>query len=232
MPFALAVVTGTAELSECSLLSQEECAALQQGFTRSDWREDLILKLREEVRARDLAAISPGIGGEMRSGSLVLTCMGRDFTIAPDGEVSSPGRITPWIKILLLHYVRTAGTGELAGRWVSYGELRGGLVKITSFQRDCEEPLRELLEQEFEKAAAALGRLGAEMRPGFPSQHAWQLALLPKVPAVILYWPPEGEFGSRIKILFDASADRFLDAECLIFLGEGLVKNVEMLLSH
>jgi len=32
---------------------------------------------------------------------------------------------------------------------------------------------------------------------------------------------------SKVKILFDSTADRFLDAESLIFLLEGLVKNVE-----
>jgi hypothetical protein len=141
----------------------------------------------------------------------------------------SQGRITPWIKILLLHYIRTAGKGGLTGKWVSYSELRGGMVKITSFQRDCEEPMRELFETDFEKAASSLSRLGAEKQEGFPTPHAWRLFLLPRIPVVILYWQEEEDFPSRIKILFDSSADRFLDAESIIFLGEGLVKNMEMM---
>lgn len=231
MPFALAVISGGADLSECTLLTGDAREELARTLIRSDWREELILKLGEEVRTLDLAAVAPGIGGQMREGRLVLTCLGRDFEITPDGHISTNGRITPWMKILLLHYVRTAGSGRLAGKWVSYSELRGGMVKITSFQRDCEDPLRELFDSSFDKVSGALARLGAEPATGFPSEHAWRITLLPRVPVVVLYWPEEGEFASRIKILFDASADRFLDAESLIFLGEGLVKNVESLLA-
>ena len=44
---------------------------------------------------------------------------------------------------------------------------------------------------------------------------------------LLLYWPHDEEFPSKLKILFDATADRFLDVESLTFLIEGLVKNIE-----
>jgi hypothetical protein len=136
--------------------------------------------------------------------------------------------MTPWIKILLLHYIRTAGKGGLTGKHVSYSELRGGMVKASSFQRECEEPLTGLFEKDFEKTARLLSRMGTKKQEGFPTEHAWQLFLLPRLPVTILYWPEEEEFPPRVKILFDSSADRYLDAESLIFLVEGLVKNIEM----
>jgi hypothetical protein len=45
---------------------------------------------------------------------------------------------------------------------------------------------------------------------------------------VILYWPEEDEFPSKVKILFDRTADKFLDVESIIFLVEGFAKNIEM----
>jgi hypothetical protein len=228
MPFALAVLSGDAELSDCPLLTADELAALKASVMRSDWREDLILKLREEVSAIDLTGVATGLGAEMCGDSLVLHCMGREFVLSPAGEISTQGRMTPWIKILLLHYVRTAGGGPLSGRWTSFSELKGGMVKSSSFLRDCEEPLRELFDRDAAKAAEALPRLGAVPCRNFPTENAWMLFLLPKVPVVVLYWPAEEEFPSKLKILFDSTADRFLDAESLIFLVEGLVHNVEM----
>ncbi len=53
------------------------------------------------------------------------------------------------------------------------------------------------------------------------------LNLLPKIPIIILYWLEDDEFPPVIKMLFDSTADRFLDVESLIFLVEGLVKNIE-----
>jgi hypothetical protein len=228
MPFALAVLSGEAELSDCPLLTADELAALKTLVTRSDWREDLILKLSEEVSTIDFAGVAPGLGAEMSGDSLLLNCLGREFVLSPAGEINTQGRMTPWIKILLLHYVRTAGSGPLSGRWTSYAELKGGMVKSSSFLRDCEEPLRERFDRDVAKAAEALSRLGAVKCKDFPTENAWMLNLLPKVPVAVLYWPAEEEFPSKLKILFDSTADRFLDAESLIFLVEGLVRNVEM----
>lgn len=229
MPFALAVIKGDAELAECPLLTGDAIAEIEGSLTRSDWREELIAKLREEIKGTDFKEVAEGIGAAIdNNGALVLECFGRRFTISPDGEITVQGRMTPWVKILLLHYVRTAGKGGLTGKHASYSELKGGIVKAASFQRECEIPFTELFERDFEKTAMLLSRMGTKKPKDFPTEHAWELYLLPKLPVFILYWPSEEEFPARVKILFDSSADRYLDAESLIFLVEGLVKNIEM----
>ncbi len=228
MPFALSVIAGDAILADCPLLSEEERKMIEGSISLSDWREDLIRKLREEVSAIDFGEVAEGIGAELRDGSLFLTCMGREFTISSTGEIGTRGHMTPWIKILLLHYIRTAGKGELTGRWTSFGELKSGMVKASSFERDCEEPLRKLFDDDFDRVEKTLLRIGARRRSDFPTESAWYVHLLPMIPIVILYWPEEEDFPSKVKILLDSSADRFLDAESMIFLVEGLVRNIEM----
>ena len=229
MPFALAVIKGEAQLSECTLLTANEVSDLQGRITTADWREDLIRSLRGKMTGADLALVRRDLGGRMRDGVLVMPCLGREFEISSDGEIRSHGHITPWTKILLLHYINTHGMADLSGTWVSYSELKSGMVKASSFLRECEDPLRELFDAESDKTAAALEKLGAERSSEFPTPNAWKLYLLPKVPVIVLYWPEEDEFPSKVKILFDQIADRFLDAESLMFLLEGLVRNVEML---
>lgn len=236
MPFALAVIKGDAELSECPLLEAAEAERLKSMITVTDWREGLILKLREEVKKIDLGGISELLGGEMRNGSLVINCMGRPFTISPDGEVATHGHITPWVKILLLHYIRNSFNNSIMikgmpkhadEKWVSYAELKSGMVKATSFQREGEDPLKEMLDQNLAMVETILNRLGAVKKEGFPTPYAWALYLLPKVPVLILYWPEENEFPSKAKVLFDTYADKYLDVEAIVFLIEGLVKNIE-----
>ncbi len=228
MPFALAVVKGDADLAECPLLTEAEREELRGSLVLSDWREELILKLREEIKGILFSEVAEGIGARTEGDTLVLECFGREFRISPEGDITTHGRMTPWIKILILHYIRTAGKGPLTGRHVSFSELKGGMVKASAFQRECEEPLRELFERDYGKTTQVLDRMGTKKEEGFPTAHAWELFLLPKVPLIILYWPQEEEFASRVKMLFDSSADRFLDVESLIFLVEGLTKNIEM----
>ncbi len=227
MPFALALIRGEAELSECPHLTREELADLSAVLKRSDWREELIGKLRHEIREIPFQKVAEGIGGELRGGSLVLRCLGRDFTVSPHGEITSLGHITPWMKILLLHYIRTAGEGPLSGQWVSFSDLKGGMVKIAALERECEAPLRELFEKGYAQTVERLTALGAEQTGEFATPHAWLLSLLPRIPVAILFWAAEEEFSPTVKLLFDRSADRFLDVETLIFLSEGLVRHLE-----
>ncbi len=232
MPFALLLIKGEAELSECPYLTEEAINELKEMIVHSDWREDLILKLREDIKSIDFSEISPHIGAELKDGALMLRCMGREFMIGPGGEVTTKGFITPWIKILLLHYIKTGGRADLSGRWVSFSELKSGMVKASSFTRDCEEPIKEMLDRDLQRVTELLSRSGAVSRDEFPTRYAWHILLLPKMPVVILYWPADMEFGSKVKVLFDSTADKFLDVESIIFLVEGLVYNIEAALSR
>ena len=232
LPFALSLIKGEAELSECPYLTEDAVNGLKKAIVHSDWREDLIMRLREVIRDVDFSDVASHIGAELKGEALMLKCMGREFMIDPGGEVTTKGFITPWIKILLLHYIKTGGRADLSGKWVSFSELKSGMVKASSFTRECEEGLRELLDKDLQKVTQLLSRFGAETRVGFPTNHAWHILLLPKIPVVILYWPADIEFGSKVKVIFDSTADRFLDVESIIFLVEGLVNNIEAALSR
>ena len=232
MPFAFSLIKGEAELSECPYLTEDEVNELQEKIVHVDWREDLILRLREDVRRIDFSGVAAHIGADLQNETLLLRCMGREFAIDASGEVTTKGLITPWMKILLLHYVKTGGSAKLSGKWVSFSELKSGMVKSSSFTRECEEPLREMLDGDPLKVAVMLERFGAEKQEGFPASHAWHIVLLPKIPVIILYWPADSEFESKVKILFDSTADRYLDVESIMFLVEGLVYNIEAAMSR
>ncbi len=226
MPFALALLQGTADLAECIILTDDGRAKLAD-IRSSDWREDLIATLRSDIAGMDLCAAAGDLGGRIEADGLQLTCMGREFVIRPDGGIVSPQPVSPWMKILLLHYLRTNGSGELSRTWASFGELKAGMVKASSFFRECEDPMRALFDRNAAGVETILRGLGAERNSNLPSPVGLTLFLLPRVPVAILYWPSDEEFPSKAAILFDRTADRFLDVESLIFLVEGLVKTVE-----
>jgi hypothetical protein len=227
MAFAVALAKGEADPDECPTLSAEARRELRGGSGQGDWRESLLRDLRAEVAALRFAQIAPGLGAGLTDGSLSIRCLGRDFRMAPDGTITTAGPLSPWMQILLLHYVRTRGDAAITGTWVSFTDLKAGLMKSKSFARDCEDPLRSLFAADPDAVESALVRLGAQPQPGTPAPVAWKLLALPRVPVLLLYWPHEEEFPAKIKILFDATADRYLDVESLTFLIEGLVKNIE-----
>ena len=227
MAFAVALAKGESDPDECPTLSDEARRELRGEGGQGDWRESLLGELRKEVAALRFEELAAGLGAVMRAGSLSIRCLGRDFLVAPDGTITASGPLSPWTQILLLHYVRTRGSAAHSGTWVSFTDLKAALMKSKSFARDCEEPLRLLFESDPRAVERALERLGGLRRPGTPAPVAWEIRALPRVPVLLLYWPQDEEFPSKIKILFDATADCFLDVESLTFLIEGLVKNIE-----
>jgi len=224
MAFAMAVTGGEKDITSCPHMDTGRAEEMRRSIDNTDWKAELIESLRYEVSRLALPAIAEGIGGRIVDGMLVIKCLGRDFFIDSEGMIRSGGHINPWVEILLLHYVRTGGRGELAGEWVSFSELRGGMVKAQAFRRECEAPLREIIDRDETFFSDTLAMLDGEERKGFSSDRAWVIRPLPRVPFLLLYWRADEDFGSTLNILLDRTADTFLDVESLIFLGEGLVE--------
>lgn len=226
MAYALALIKGDATVEECPHTDEALRKDLSE-YRGKDWRDSLIDTLRKDIKDLDFNTVLSRSGGLDQNGKIMIKCLGTDYFIDRNGEITTPGHINPWIKILLLHYIKTGGVGEPTGEWVSFSELKSGMVKETSFRRDCEEPLRQLLDNNLEEITVMIRRLGGREISHPSADHAWELYALPRVPVLILYRMEDeelNEYGeSHVRILFDRSADRFLDVESLVFLLEGFI---------
>jgi hypothetical protein len=222
MSFAVSLGGNPGHLEQCGYIGPEERTAIMSMLGGGDWREELVRSLGDEVSKLSLVDIAPGIGCFMRDDKLIIHCIGQEYAVGGDGKIC-PDTRNPWIKILLLHYVRNRGKGEFSGKWVSFSELKDGFVKVSTFRRESEEPLRELMDQDTARTASALERLGAVDVQGFSADHAWSLDLLPRIRTLILYRRADEEFASSLTMLFDSVTTGFIDVETLIFLCEGLI---------
>jgi len=228
MPFAFAVLKGDADLSECSRLPAKGKDELATSIRKTDWREDLIANLQAEIKGIPFNEVADNLGAEYRDGKLFFTCFGREVIICSDGEIQAKKTLTPWMKMLLLFYIKNGGCGGLSGKWVFHNELRGGMMKYKAFLRECEEPLKELFDRHLDKAALLLDAYGASHPAEFPSQHAWLVYVFPRLPILLIYWPKDDEFESKVTMRFDSTADNCFDVEQLIFLVEELIKDMEV----
>ncbi|MBF0557892.1 MAG: DUF3786 domain-containing protein [Nitrospirae bacterium] len=226
MPFAFAVLKGDADLSECPKLTDKERDDMACLITKTDWREDLISNLEDEmgkIRFEDIAA---DLGAELRDGRLLMRCFGRDVSVGAGGDLQTDGILTPWMRMLALFYIKNGGAKKISGKWVLHSELRGGLMKYKAFKRECEEPLKNLFDGHLMETASYLDRQGAEHPDGFSTGHAWLVYVFPRLPVLFLYWPRDDEFDSQVSIRFDTTADVCFDVEQLIFLLEEIIKDI------
>ncbi|KJR40342.1 Fe-S cluster domain-containing protein [Candidatus Magnetoovum chiemensis] len=226
MAFAVAVNKGDEELQACIHLDKDKAVELAGQIKKVDWREKIIKSLTEEISHIKVKDIADGLGGKIVPDGVEVRCLGRDLVMGSCRQIKAKeGKVTPWEKILLLLYVKMSGSCDIAKQWVSFEELRGGAVKIEAIIKDSEKPMAEVFRIDTKKAGEALESVGARrVYEGHNADYAWQIELLPKIPVLILYWAADEEFPDRIKILFDKTADKFLDVESITFLCENFVK--------
>ncbi len=228
MAFAIYIKTNPEELDKCKHVDSSKLAEIRGLLNKGDWRDELIASIKKEIQEIDISKAGPELGAVTSNNGMVIRCIGRDYLIDQDGNIS-PEPYNKWLSILLLHYIRTLGKGELSGQWVSFSEFKGGLVKASTFQRDCEEPLREMFDELGNRVELYLERIGGKRVSGFPADSAWVMDILPKVRVLLLYSKGDDEFPSSLNIVFDKITGEFLDVESIIFLLEGFVHTLRMM---
>ncbi len=235
LAFAASLLSGEKEFSDCPHLSKETAQKLAKKIVkrgRDKELERLMGPLKKEVVTIDFRSVAEGIGAEYRDGSLRIKCLGKDFLIDKKGNVESAIHINTWVAVPLLKYIIMGGNVPLSGRWVSFEELERASTVTQYFDRRCEEPLRQLAESHTDIFFDLINIFGGKRVEGFSADYSRILYPLPKLPFLILYWHPEGQFESKLKLLLDSTADRYLDIEFIIALGRGIVEMFKKILSR
>lgn len=138
----------------------------------------------------------------------------------PDGTIqkdASPEEVNITSRILLLHYLLTADGTPLAGQWIAFRNLPGGLGYDAAFQGRANFRLARAFgtsRTTFEVAARSL----SGDRLGF-GDASFLFRLLPRVWLAVVLHLADEEFPADANILFDAAASHYLPTEDLAVLG-------------
>ncbi len=234
MAFALAVINGDINIEDCPHLDKEAAKALEGKIVKRDRDKDFELTigpLKQALSEVDFSAVANGLGAELINGRLRINCLGKDFFVDKEGNLESVIHINEWVMMPLLKYIKTGGSRSLSGNWVSFEELNKGATMAKYFNRRCEEPMRQLAESHTGIFFDLLNIFGGKGVEGFSANYTKVVYPLPKIPLLILYWKPEDQFDSKLKILFDSTADTYLDAHSIYVLGRGMVEMFKRILS-
>jgi hypothetical protein len=121
--------------------------------------------------------------------------------------------------ILILHYLIQASRGlpELSGEWVSFKELSGIEGYYAAFRKRSIEPVLRKYGHNPEALLSVLERI--------PGKKAGEgdvgvvIEAFKSVPAMVLLWKADEEFGPEANILFDRSISRVFCTEDIVVLA-------------
>jgi hypothetical protein len=172
-------------------------------------RRYLVELPKAEVRSRPVALRHPDIQ------SFAQSSAGR---FAADEAGGEPPLVR---RVLILHYLIHAQGKELAGRWVDFRSLPGGVVYYPVFRGRVVSRLVRMFgerPQELIAAAAALGGRVIAM-----ADWAVEIPAFPRVPVVLAFWEASEEFGAEGQVMYDDALPAYLETEDAIIVCEEIL---------
>lgn len=175
-------------------------------------RLELELRAPHDVVARTESRFEDSGEGK---GRFLLPYFGEAYSVAyPDGLVSDlrTGQEPPIsTTIVILHYLITADGSPLAGQWLNFRKLPGGLMYLSAFEAQCCAPLAREFGRDlsrFLQSAEAAG--GARTRLGDAS---FLFRVFPRFPVICVLWLGDDELSPAVDFLFDEAAPHYLHTE-------------------
>ncbi len=130
----------------------------------------------------------------------------------------------------MLTYASTPDPMATEGRWVPFGELKSGATTVGYFSKRFEEPLRVIADEHTDVFFELLRIFGGTSVGGFDADYAVALLPLPNVPMLVLYWREEDEFPSKLRVMFDPTADSYLGPEIITGMGRGIIEMLQKII--
>jgi len=233
--FVHAVINGSRKIGECTHMDKVTAAELEKKIVVRDIEKEheaALGPLKKEISMVDFGAVAERLGATLSEDRLCVKCLGKDFFVDRKGNVGSVIHVHLWVTVPLLKYIITGGGAGLTDTWVSFDELKNGITMSNFFVRRCVEPLRQMAESHTDIFFDLLDIFGGRPVEGFSADRARVIYPLPKVPVLFLYRSAEGHFASSLKVLFDSSADNYLDFETVFILTRGLVEMFKNIIAN
>lgn len=227
LAFAAAVFRGDKRIEDCphvesSLLEQFHGSQPYQTTLENELDHGLE-PLRKRIASVDLPSSAERLGATYSQGKLNIKCLGKDFTVDSEGNVTSDCHVHSWVKIPLISYAVHCAGKPLSGKWVSLRDLKSGATYYPLFKSKCEELLRQVADSRkdlFEDMIHIFN--GKRTADEFASDISIALQPLPKLPILICYWKPEDGLESSLKVYFDPTAEDNLTMEAIHTMCTGL----------
>lgn len=228
LAFAAAVIQGRKSLDKCPLLESNMIEELNPKLIRQqtplEHMKQLLVPLRKELLALDFSAAAERIGGTLSGDKLIIKCLGKDFSVNSQGEISSDCHVNEWVTVPLLNYIVYSAGKDPSGQWVPFREISNEMVWDSYFEYRVEKPLKQIADVYPDLLEDMIYIFnGKPVENRFSFDISLVLQPLPKVPMLICYTKPEEELESKLNIFFDSAAGENLNVDSIYRLSMGLL---------
>lgn len=185
--------------------------------------------LLNKLKGVNLAYRANALGGTWAEGSLTLPLFGRPHHITGEAIRDHEGNhATPAVTVLLCRYILSLPAVQQAEspEWVTLRDVKGAGVLTSVFTDNTQKIIETAFTGHAHSLADAAAALGGdvETHPGFDLSIRFHA--LPRIPVLVHFNDAEVGMPAQCAILFDRSAQDFLDLESLSIIATYLAGNL------
>jgi len=237
LAFAAAVINGQKSLGDCPHLDNDITKRfnikIHKRVNLEQQQEQILEQLKREIAAMDFHSSAERLGASLSGDKLKIKCLGKDFFIDSNGNITSDCHVIVWLALPLLDYVLSCSGKNVTGEWVPFRELKNGMTWIPLFEPQCEKLLKQIADTHtdlFEDMLHLFG--GRPATTNFSSDVSLIIYPLPRIPILISYCKPEDELESKLNIFFDSTAEDNLNSRSIYGITAGFVRMFEKITSR
>ncbi len=161
--------------------------------------------------------------------SYIVKFLGEEYTLKPQERAIMINGEKPFYDLfkigIILHYMVHAKDKPIANKLISFRELWGGNEYYPAFTNRVLTPLTEYFCDKpklLMEAGFALG--GVKVDKG---EYGISIPILPRVPITVLLWTGDDEVEASGNLLFDGSANEYMETEGLVWLSIAAVAELK-----
>ncbi|MGD8366129.1 MAG: DUF3786 domain-containing protein [Desulfobacterales bacterium] len=166
----------------------------------------------------------------VEGGTVQVTFFGRRFLVTAENITDEAGARAPYdVCVVLARYLLMCPKRFPAeDAWSAYRDFKDSGPLTVFFADSVEGAIAAAFSGRLSELSDACRALGG-VRPAAELSYdlTVQIPALPRVPLLLLFNDADEEFPAQCSVLFEARAERFLDAESLAILGSQLAQRLQ-----
>ena len=175
-----------------------------------------------EIGTIDYLARADLLGVEADGEELIIPLYDRTYSVSHRGINARGGAaLNDAVRVILAKYVLTC-PGQmppLSSKWMTYREFRDAAPLVSYFASNTNKNIELHFSGAPEKLKRRCRELGGKTEENSSFDLSIRLQALPRIPVVLNFNDADNMFPAACSILYQASAEHFLDMECLAMTG-------------
>ena len=184
--------------------------------------EETYQRYLQEIRTIDILSRADLLGVEKQGQGLLIPLYDALYHCSPDGITGPDGTAQlPAVRVILLKYILTCPqeVPVCPHSYKTYREFPGAGPLTSYFTANTNKILETTFSGRLENLRQAAARMGGVEQKSESYDYSVRFYALPRIPVLLNFNDRDDSFPAVCSVLYLASAECFLDMECLAMTG-------------